>query len=133
MPVRNSERNYLYKETFQVPRIFFRGIFFRKYMKFESRETKKVLCLSDSGHLTLSWRRPLSYRNQSIDLRSKSVDWFLYDNGLRHERFNKKMLLPFDKSLMTLEYLHQTIILSFKECVSVQCLEVTIKISSENW
>ena len=43
--------------------------------------------------LTLSWRRPLSYRNQSIDLRSNglymitaSVKWFLYDNGLRHER-----------------------------------------------
>ena len=36
--------------------------------------------------LTLSWRRPLSYRIQSTDLRSKSMDWFLYDNGLRHER-----------------------------------------------
>ena len=36
--------------------------------------------------LTLSWRRPLSYRNQSIVLQSKSMDWFLYDNGLRHER-----------------------------------------------
>ena len=36
--------------------------------------------------LTSSWRRPLSYRNQSIDLRSKSMDWFLYDNGPRHER-----------------------------------------------
>ena len=36
--------------------------------------------------LTLLWRRPLSYRNQSIDLQSKSMDWFLYDNGLRHER-----------------------------------------------
>ena len=36
--------------------------------------------------LTLSCRRPLSYRNQSIDLQSKSMDWFLYDNGLRHER-----------------------------------------------
>ena len=39
--------------------------------------------------LTLSWRRPLSYGNVSIDLQSKSVDWFLYDNALRHERFNK--------------------------------------------
>ena len=29
---------------------------------------------------------PLSYRNQSIDLQSKSMDWFLYDNSLRHER-----------------------------------------------
>ena len=36
--------------------------------------------------LTLSWRGPLSYRNQSIDLQSKSMDWFLYDNGTRHER-----------------------------------------------
>ena len=30
-------------------------------------------------YLTLSWRRPLSYRN------CKSMDWFLYDNGLHHE------------------------------------------------
>ena len=37
---------------------------------------------------TLSWRRPLSYRKQSIDLLHKSMDWFLYDNGLRHERVN---------------------------------------------
>ena len=26
------------------------------------------------------------YRNQSSDLQPKSMDWFLYDNGLRHER-----------------------------------------------
>ena len=39
-------------------------------------------------HLTLSWRRPLSYRNQAIDLLCKSIDWFLYDNGFRHERVN---------------------------------------------
>ena len=36
--------------------------------------------------LILSWRRQLSYRNQSIDLLRKSMDWFLYDNDLRHER-----------------------------------------------
>ena len=36
--------------------------------------------------LTLSWRRAISYRNQSIDLLHKSMDWFLYDIGLRHER-----------------------------------------------
>ena len=45
-------------------------------------DTKNVLNLL----LTLSWRRPLSYRNQSIDLLRESVDWLLYDNGLRHER-----------------------------------------------
>ena len=39
--------------------------------------------------LILSWRRLISYRNQSIDLRSKSMDWFLFDIGLRHERVNK--------------------------------------------
>ena len=38
--------------------------------------------------LTLSRRRPLSYRSQSIDLLWKSMDWFLYGNGLRHERVN---------------------------------------------
>ena len=34
----------------------------------------------------LSRRRPLSFRNQSINLLCKSMDWFLYNNGLRHER-----------------------------------------------
>ena len=36
--------------------------------------------------LTLSWRASLSHRYQSIDLLRKSMDWFLYDNDLRHER-----------------------------------------------
>ena len=44
--------------------------------------------LSVKKCLTLSWRRPLSYRSQSIDLRSESIDYSLYDNGLRHERVN---------------------------------------------
>ena len=43
--------------------------------------------------LTLLWRRPLSYRNQSINLGSKSMDWFLYDNGLRHERLKQNRTL----------------------------------------
>ena len=43
--------------------------------------------------LTLSWRRPLTYRNQSIDLWNKSMDWFLYDNGLRHERVKQTRLI----------------------------------------
>ena len=28
----------------------------------------------------------LLYRNQSIDLQSKSMDWFLYDRNLSQER-----------------------------------------------
>ena len=43
--------------------------------------------------LTLSWRRPSSYRNQSINLLRKSVDWFLYDNGLYHERVKVKFII----------------------------------------
>ena len=42
--------------------------------------------------VTLSWRRPLSYRNQSIDW-SKSMDWFLYDNGLHHERVKDPIVI----------------------------------------
>ena len=36
--------------------------------------------------LILSSWRSLSHRNQSIDLQSKSIDCFLYDGDLRHER-----------------------------------------------
>ena len=38
--------------------------------------------------LTFSWRISLSYSNQSIDLHSKSMDCFLHDRELRHERVN---------------------------------------------
>ena len=56
---------------------------------FESFPVKSrgVVNFTRSGQrLTFSWRRLLSYRNQSIDFLCKSMDWFLYDNGLRHER-----------------------------------------------
>ena len=35
--------------------------------------------------LTLSWQKFLSYINQTIDLRCRSVDWLLYYRGLIHE------------------------------------------------
>ena len=38
--------------------------------------------------LSLSWKKFLSYRNQSIDLLCKSMDWFLYDRDLRYEIVN---------------------------------------------
>ena len=43
--------------------------------------------------VTFSWRRSLSYRNQFMDLLCKSIGWFLYDRGLRHEKFNHLILL----------------------------------------
>ena len=48
--------------------------------------------IANKSILTLSWRRLLSYRNQFIDLLRKSMDWFLYDNRLRHERVNDKSI-----------------------------------------
>ena len=36
--------------------------------------------------LTPSWWRSLLYRNQSIDLHGKSMDWLLYNSDFRHER-----------------------------------------------
>ena len=50
------------------------------------KDFRKESTNSLNNYLTLSWRKPILYRNQSIDLRSKSMDWFLYDIGLRHER-----------------------------------------------
>ena len=38
------------------------------------------------------WLRSLLYRNQFIDLQNKSMDWFLYDKNLRHEKVNALLL-----------------------------------------
>ena len=51
---------------------------------------RTIIC-PEFWSLTFSWWRSLSYRNQSIDFFRKSVDWFLYDNGLRHESFNRHL------------------------------------------
>ena len=68
------------KRVFSPQRFFF-FFFLKKHVKGLLQKSFVVL--------TLSWRRPLSYRNRSIDLRSKSMDCFLYDNGLRHERIKR--------------------------------------------
>ena len=54
----------------------------------KKKKKKKKILLNEttSSDLTLSWRRPLSYMNQFIGLKSKSMDCFLYDRGLLHER-----------------------------------------------
>ena len=63
------------------------------WVAFEASKTRISLQISSIvTNLTLSWWRPLSHRNQSIDLVRKSMDWFLYDNGLRHERGKGKAI-----------------------------------------
>ena len=66
------------KRVFSPQRFFF--FFWKKHVRGLLQKSFVVL--------TLSWRRPLSYRNRSIDLQSKSIDWFICDNSLRHERIN---------------------------------------------
>ena len=79
------------------------------------RETGLIFLNNPNIHhacLALSWRRSLSYRNQSIDLLCKSIDWFLYDRGLRHERVETlyfKCLLRFWVHLW--QVIHETIVL----------------------
>ena len=31
-------------------------------------------------------------KNQSVDLHSKSMGWFIYAKGVRYERINKKLI-----------------------------------------
>ena len=50
-------------------------------------------------HLSLSWRRSLSCRNQSIDLQSKSIDWFLYYLSLCEKLSNMSKIAFFGYSL----------------------------------
>ena len=52
--------------------------------------------------LTFSWRRPLSYRIETSPLICS--DWFLYDNGLRHERV-KRTKVNFNQCKITYDFL----------------------------
>ena len=58
-----------------------------KFNKFTNIYNVNSYGLCHPFALTLSWWRSLSYTNQSFDLFCKSMDWFLYDKDLRHERF----------------------------------------------
>ena len=62
----------------------------KKISLLETRTFNIILLQVFTPCLTLSWQRPSSYTNQSIDLLWKSMDRFLYDNGLHHERVKKR-------------------------------------------
>ena len=65
---------------------------FRKWNGHVKSYLQSHPCILKTLTLTPSWRRQLSYRTQSIDLLRKSMDWFLYENGCRHERVKDKFL-----------------------------------------
>ena len=72
---------------------------------------KEFTCFSQFLRLTLSWRRPLSCRNQSIDLPR-----FLYDNSLRHERIKRVGLF-----LWSFNFLFSLPILTFWNLSHIPC------------
>ena len=59
----------------------------RSDVKITAKLERKMIS-GKRNRLTLSWRSSLSYRNHSIDLQNKSMDWFLYQRDHRHERVN---------------------------------------------
>ena len=62
--------------------VHFRGVFRPQSIQNRSNPSEVFV--------TRSRRRPLSYRNQSIDLLCKSMGWFLHEYGLRHGSVKKK-------------------------------------------
>ena len=59
--------------------------YFVKFCKFQG-QSLLILISVKKYFLNLSWWRSVSYRTQSIDLQSKSMDWFLCDREFSHER-----------------------------------------------
>ena len=83
--------------------------FLKKFSKCEQSHSYLWICTHlHWTFLPLSWRRSLSYRNQSIDLQSKSMDWFLHDIDHRHERVKGKLrfLVQLEKKLLLLTTTH---------------------------
>ena len=58
------------------------------FMNLPSDFAWNIIVISGLVLSSLLWRRSLLYKNQSSDLLSKSMDWFLYGRDLRHERVN---------------------------------------------
>ena len=72
---------------------YFQNIARRPTLTLENcSQSTKFNSLSSHMDITCSWWRSLSYRNQSIDLFCKSIDWFLYDRGLRCDRVKVALL-----------------------------------------
>ena len=60
--------------------------FFQIYIKDRSEQRNLFPLFYHFISINSFMNRSLAYRNQSIDLQSKSVNWFLYDRDLCHER-----------------------------------------------
>ena len=89
---RTSVMNCFWNKCSDYLELCFSGVCLSLYLSELCLTSIQKCSLMPATSLTLSWRRALSYRNQSTDLQSKSKDWFLYENGIRHERVKKETL-----------------------------------------
>ena len=92
-----------------------------------------LMVLTKKRYLTLSWRRSLSYRNQSIDLRSESMDWFLYGNGLRHERVKHKSKILAQKCQIVIKLMSNTDIFGLYEILIMKIWKEILRINNHQW
>ena len=78
--------------------------------------------------LTLSRRTSLLYRNLSIDLQSKSKDWFLSDRDLRHERVNYWSRVIMDSPLV--QFFRFSPIVPFQQTLQLLSRNLSFSLSS---
>ena len=76
--------------------------------------------------MTVPWRRSLSYRNQASDRQSKSINWFLYDRDLRHQRVNGVSINQIVQFSISLECIKKLLYISISDTAN-SFLEATVK------
>ena len=80
-------------------------------------------------HLTPSWRRSLSYRNQFIDLHiSKSMDWFLHDKDFRHERVKTEISAKIVNGFQPFTFLYSILHPQAKLCLEKRIFSYIIPV-----
>ena len=85
---------------------------------------------ASSKALTFSWRRFLSYRNQSIDLFCKSMNQFLYNRNLLHERF-KIFFIHYTESLFLHVVKHNLLFFFFLSGFPLRIFKIPLPPASE--
>ena len=67
--------------------------------------------------LTFWWRGSLSYKNQSVDLICKSMEWFLHDRDLGHKRVKRVSTQSpvLNKVILKINYDYNMLIVSVQQ------------------
>ena len=93
-----SAKRWYFRKAFWFQKTFLR------FRYWKHSESLMILKQKYTDPLTLSWRRSLSYRNQSIDLQSKSIDCFLYCKDAHREKVKLKAILKIPRTVFRETY-----------------------------